>query len=598
MSQAVNTPAEETKFRGWLHKNFRKSWFGFSLLVFLSFLSAGLQLLNPWPLKILIDSVFGDIPPPWPLSINFVAHTVQLLAALAVIYFLSFFLEGLLSLIYLYLSSRFSFKHGLEIKTDFFSKILKMPSRSNRKLGSGDYVYRLNEETNDVPEMIYNNYTSILEGIITIVAALVILILLNWQLAIIGLLVVPLLYFSIKFFTPRIETTSTSVESSSSEIYDYSSEAIDNIEVVQAFNREAVQTDNYQAKVKERMRLSLKLSIFAGSFEFANNLFTGAAISAVLLIGGYSVFNGNITTGELIIFISYMNYFFNPLQEVVSNVGSYRTLRAGARRVFSVINASSDTIQSPPDGGILLNQVNGHIIFNNTTLRYKNQTVLGGVNFEVKPGQKVAFIGPSGSGKSTVLSLLPRFIQPDSGFIYLDGHEIRTINLQNLRDQVAFVGQEPGLFSGTIHENIAFAKPTLHDMNDVVNAARAANAFEFIDKLPDKFESKVGDMGDSLSGGQKQRIAIARAFLKNAPILILDEPTSAQDPNSETKILSAITQLMQGKTVLIATHQMSLLRQMDAIYIVQDGQIMNMDDYGGLDRYMYHLMAKRTNLEA
>ena len=213
--------------------------------------------------------------------------------------------------------------------------------------------------------------------------------------------------------------------------------------------------------------------------------------------------------------------------------------------------------------------------------------VLEHVNLDILPGQKVAFVGPSGSGKSTILGLLTRFNRISSGAIYLDGNDIRQINLENLRDQFGFVSQEAALFSGTIHENIGFAIPDESlDLPDIIMAAEAANAYDFIKKLPEGIETNIGEAGNNISGGQKQRISIARAFVKNAPVLLLDEPTSALDRRSSAKIIAAIHRLMEGKTVLMATHEVSLLKAMDSVYVVDHGTVTKITDHSKLEEYV------------
>jgi ABC-type multidrug transport system fused ATPase/permease subunit len=261
---------------------------------------------------------------------------------------------------------------------------------------------------------------------------------------------------------------------------------------------------------------------------------------------------------------------------------------SGVKRVYAVLNESADSLD--PKSRIKITNVQGSIKFKGISFNRGDKTILENVNLDILPGQKVAFVGASGSGKSTILSLLPRFNRANNGSIFIDGQDTKDINLVSLRQQLGYVSQEPELFSGTIHEDIGFAIPDQEiDLPDIIIAAEAANAYDFIKKLPHGLETSIGESGDNLSGGQKQRISIARAFVKNAPILILDEPTSALDRTSSAKIIAAILRLMEGKTVLMATHEISLLKVMDVVYVVEAGAVIKIPDQAQLESYIASL---------
>ena len=570
--------------RQWIKVVFMASSSRVALGTSLSLIAVGLQLLNPWPLKILIDSVFGKVFAPGPL--HGLTGTYTLLVIVAVSYVSLYMLSGLLEIIDAYLTARFSNNLSIQLQTSFFYHIINLPQETRRKIDSGDYVYRLNEQADNLPVLIFSTFVSVIASLFTIGAALVILAILDWQMAIVGLLVVPLLFFSIRYFAPRIEAGADEIAVVSSDVYNQSSESIDNVSLIQAFNRQAFQTQKFTDLLRLRARKSLKLTVLNEKFDYTNNIFTASGVAIVLMLGGYKVFHGTLTVGELLIFVTYTSYLYDPIENILSSIGQYKGLLAGIKRVYSVLSEKADL----PDSAVGLDisgTVTGSIEFKDVCFSYGQKTVLDHVSFQISPGQKVAFVGASGSGKSTVLSLLPRFSRVNSGFIYLDGNEIGQINLASLRNQFGVVSQEAELFSGSVQDNIGFAIPDEQlALPDIMIAAEAANANGFIKKLPQGFDTEVGEGGSSLSGGQKQRISIARAFVKNPPILLLDEPTSALDRASSTKIIAAIKKLMVGKTVLMATHEISLLKEMDAVYVVDQGSVSKIDDPEKLADYI------------
>jgi len=584
-----NYPDSKTRAqRRWMKEHFRAAWPKLTVGVVFSLVSVGLQLLNPWPLKILVDSVFGDVPAPG--FLHDLTGTFSLLVIVATAYVALYLVSGLLEIADTYLTTLFTNQLSIALQTAFFYHILNLPESTRRKVDSGDYVYRLNEQADNLPVLIFSTAVSVIASICTILAAIIILAILNWQMAVVGMLVVPLLYISIKYFSGRIESVSDEIAQDTSSIYSQSSESIQNATLIQAFNRQGFQVRKFSDLLQSRAHKSVKLNLLNGKFDYVSNIFTASGVAIVLLLGGYKVFHQELTVGELLIFITYMSYLYDPIENILSSLAQYKVLNAGIKRVRDVLDEPVDLPDSTK-GGRFAGKAQGHIVFKDVSFNRGDKTILEHVNFEIQPGQKVAFVGPSGSGKSTILSLLPRFNQISSGFIYLDSQEIKQLNLENLREQFGIVSQEAELLSGSIHENIGFAIPDEKlDLPDIIVAAEAANAYDFIKKLPEGLETTVGEAGSSLSGGQKQRIAIARAFVRNAPILLLDEPTSALDRTSSAKIIAAIRKLMVGKTVLMATHEISLLKAMDEVYIVDHGSVAKVSDPAQLEAYISSLV--------
>lgn len=573
------------KYKAWLRTYYRGAWLHVLIILILTLILVGIELANPWPLKLLADSVFGDVPPPAFLA-SFSSESLLIMVALS--YIALYLLGSFFGFMNEYLSTRFKLKMDEQLKEKFFWHVLHLPIREPDRLEDSDYVYRLNDETNSLPALVYDNFITIVSSLVTISGVLVILLMFDWQMTLLALSIVPFLFSSVVYFGNKLERQSEVIEEAYSDIYNHTTESIHNTDIVQSFNRQQTQVEDLGKLLKRRLKEELKSTSLNGKFGFTNSLLSILSISVVIVLGGHAVFKGRITFGDLLIFVTYTQALYDPLQSMSEALGARKDNHGRLKRVFEVINDHADIENT--DVGTVLQDVKGRISFRNVTFSYRDKVILDNATLDIRAGEKVGFIGPSGTGKSTMLSLLPRFGLPDSGFIYIDGQEISTLNLKSLREQIAIVSQEPELFSITIGENIAYAYPNeKNPLPDIMRAATSANASEFIDKLPEKYDTAVNGSGASLSGGQKQRVAVARAMFKRSPILILDEPTSAQDTSSENKVLDGINRLMQGKTVLMVTHKHSLLSAMDTIYVIEDGKIRDVKDYGGLDAYERYL---------
>ena len=573
-------------FKKWLYTYIRQSWWRIAVLIMLSMAGVFLALLNPWPLKLMADSVFGSVPAPGPLKPY--TGTFQLLVIIAVVYVLIYLLESLVGMISAYVGARFGFRLDVRVKQNLFNHILHLPIRSSTRLETGDYIYRQNVETASITSLVLGTFVTIFQASFTIIGVLVVLILLDWRLTILSLTIVPLLFFSLKFFGPRIQRKAYAVEQVSSQVYSHTQESIQNADIVQSYNRQKGQVDKLTALLNQKLGLQLNYTILAGFFGFTTSLLTVLAIVAIVLVGGKAVFNGTLTFGGLLIFVTYAGYLYQPLETLSGAIAGMNETMASLKRVFEVVNDNADLENM--NAGAVLQNVKGQIVFQNVTFNYGEKVILKDINLTINPGEKVAFVGPSGAGKSTLLAMVLKFANPVSGSIYIDGQNTNEVNLKSLRDQIAIVDQEPKLFSISIAENIGFSRPDdQYPLPDIMAAASKAFATEFIDKLPKTYDELVKMTGGSLSGGQKQRIAIARALYKNAPILLLDEPTSAQDVASEQHVLDAINHLITNKTVLMVTHKHSLLSQMDKIFVVEDGRVLDISAYGGLDAYSRYI---------
>jgi ATP-binding cassette, subfamily B, bacterial len=575
----------QKQFRHWLLGYARSYWWQIVLVSVLSLGSVVFQLLNPWPIKILIDSVFGTIPAPGPLAQLDSAE--QLLIALTLILIVIYLVQNILSVFGGYMVARLDLRFDIQVKSQAFEKVMGMSLASFDKKELGDYLFRINSETSSVRSLVVTATKNIIESGVMIIGVLAVLFVLNWQLALLALIAVPFLYVSIKHYSPRIEQISNDIQLNAAQLYSHTASSVQNIQTVQAFDRTANQVSLLEGLLRDRYRIGLRNLLLHGKFGFVNDMISTVSMAGLILLGGLAVLDQSLSVGELIIFLTYVSFLYGPLESINNTVGKARADLAAARRVYEVVNI--DNAVKEPTHPIHIGNAKGFINFNNVSFAYRNdQPVLSNVHLHIKPGQKVLLIGPSGSGKTSLLNMLPRFYDPTHGVVHLDGREIRSLSLKDLRRQFGIVTQEPLLVSGSIAENIAFgsSNPQLRvDSIDIRSAAEAADAHRFIQALPEKYDTHIGPGGTKLSGGQKQRIAIARAFLKNAPILLLDEPTSALDAASERTLIKTLRKLMANRTVLISTHREALINEADIVYLVKDGMVSELHDPGAYLRH-------------
>lgn len=542
------------------------------VLTLLSFAVVGLQLLEPWPVKILVDSVFGTTPLP-----DFLAKfrtTNQLILLVAISIVVVYGAETILGLIKHQFANWLALTMDFDIASDFFDRVQHLSMVALGKRPSGDYTYRQNAETSAVSSLLVDTINDLLKSLLTVIGITAVMLTINVELSIIGFLIIPVLHASIRFFSRRIERQATAVEESNSKIYGYTTENVENIKLIQSFNKEKDRLDSFQGLMRLNVRFKLRYSLTDETFTLTNDTLATVAMAVLVVVGAHKVVNGELTVGGLLIFLTYLSYLYAPLQTISVAVGDAKAHMVSAKRVFEIF--SHEDVVREAAHPIHADRVQGHIILRDVVFAYGGHTVLHRINLDIKPGEKVAVVGPSGSGKSTLVSLLPRFYDVASGHILLDGKDISHLELKSLRRQFAIVSQDAPVLSTTITNNLAFAYEhhRLPKEQDIIRATKAANAYEFIKRLPYGFKTEVGERGGNLSGGQRQRLAIARAFLKDAPILLLDEPTSALDAKSEAAVVEALNTLMAGRTTLIVSHNAGTLRHADVIYVMSEGRIV------------------------
>jgi ATP-binding cassette subfamily B protein/subfamily B ATP-binding cassette protein MsbA len=536
-----------------------------ALGLILSLAAIGLSLLKPWPFKIIVDDVlqrnpharFGNSPDLIPL----------LCLALVIIQLL----WGLLNLASNYLFVKVGLQALLKLRTDLYAYLQSLSLKYHDARRSSDSSFRVAYDSQSIQTIYNKGFTNIFGSIITLIGTFVIMLRMDWQLALLSVAIVPLLFAAIYFFAHRIRTQSTSIQEQDSAMLAQAQEGLGAIRMVHAFGREDFEVSRFHERAHESLQANLRLTLTNVNSALVIGTLIAVGTAAMYWVGSLHVLSGTLSLGSLLVFSAYLLMLYQPLEALTYTAWAMEGATAGARRCFEVLDRTDDVVDVPDARAI--SETSGALRFENVSFSYGSQPVLHDINLSIAPNQIVALVGGTGAGKSTLLSLVPRFYDPNSGTVTLDGQDLRTITKKSLRAQIAIVLQDTLLFSTTIRENIAYGRPDATD-DEIREAARRAQADEFISRLPAGYDSAVGERGGHLSVGQRQRLGIARAFLKDAPILLLDEPTSALDPTTEAAIMETIKELMQGRTTLIVTHRLATIHRVDRIVVLEHGRMV------------------------
>ena len=555
----------------------RPYWPHVVALFLLSLLSSPLSLLTPLPLKIAVDSVIGSHPLPHviaPLVPEAIAHSPAVLLAIAVGLLLTVaLLRQLQELTNTLLQAYVKEKLLQNFRARLFRHVQRLSLAYHDARGTSDSTYRIQQDAMAIQYVLIDGVIPFISATVTLVGMIYVMTRIDWQLALIALAISPGLVVTGRIFRRRLRRHSREAKKLESSTMSIVQEVLGALRVVKAFGQEAREEERFIRRSTEGMKVRLRLASLEGSFNVLVGLASAAGMAAVLLIGVRHVGAGVLTLGELLMVMAYMNQLYEPLKTISRKAATLQLHLASAERAFALLDEPSD-VEERPDARPL-GRANGAIAFRNVSFAYgKDRPVLHDISFDVEPGARLGIAGASGAGKSTLISLLTRFYDPTEGEIRLDGVDLRDFRLEDLRRQFAVVPQDPVLFSASIAENIAYARPGASE-SDLVAAAQAANAHEFIVRLPQAYDTQVGERGIQLSGGQRQRIAIARAFLKDSPVLILDEPTSAVDDEAEAVIVEAIRRLMRERTVILITHRSSLLENCTSLVVLENGRLVS-----------------------
>jgi subfamily B ATP-binding cassette protein MsbA len=534
------------------------------------------DLLGPWPLKL----VFDDILKPkqndgW---VNNLVHSfagtdkleilkIAAIGALVIAVFgaiCSYFEKSSTTTVGQWVMH--------DLRRTLYAHIQRLSLSFHDESQTGDLISRVTSDIDTVQSFVTSGLLSVLVDLMTLVGMVTIMFFMNWQFTLIALSIAPVLFLVVFRYTRLIRKSSREVRKKEGQIVSIVQEVLTSIRVVKAFAREDYEQKRLEDESLESVEIALRARALKSRLAPYVEIIVGVGTSLVLWFGARMVLADSLDAGSLIIFIWYLGKMYKPMQDLSKMTDTYAKASVAYERIQEVLESELEVKDLP--GARRAQRLRGELEFDHVTFGYEpNQPVLKDLSFKVEAGTVAALVGPTGAGKSTIISLIPRFYDPDSGVVKIDGTDVRRLQQKSVRDQVSFVLQETILFHASVWRNIAYGKPGA-SRGEILEAAQLANAHEFIEKMPQGYDTMIGERGVTLSGGQRQRIAIARAVIRNSPILILDEPSSGLDAASEQLVFEALDRLMTGKTSIVIAHRLATIQRANKIYVVKDGTIV------------------------
>jgi ATP-binding cassette, subfamily B, bacterial len=581
----------------------RPYWRLVVLMVVLTVLSGLIGLAGPWPLSMVLDNVLGQHElPSWMAGFfDLQMSRVPLLIALVGAYLMIVFIEHLLGVLSNYVETSLDQGMVLDFRSDLFQHAQRLSLAFHDRRRSGMLIYIINSQGEAASSLVMS-VPAIAHSLITLVGMFWIVFRMDWGLALLTTMVLPFLFYSVRYYTTRIQAPLWRVKMLEGESLSIIHEAISMLRVIVAFGREGYEYNRFRNQATQAMKARIGITVRQTLFSLVVNMTTAAGTAAVMGYGAYRALQGRLTAGELIVVLAYIDSIYKPLESISYTLGSLQDKFISLKIAFDVLDNKPEIVEIAAPKTI--ERASGRITFEQVEFAYAGRSdTLRDISFDVEPGKAVAIVGPTGAGKTTLISLIPRFYDAQQGRITLDGIDTRELSLRSLRSQLSLVLQEPLLFSGSILDNIRYGRLEASD-EEVMEAARAANAHDFIVRLPKQYETELGERGAQLSGGERQRICVARAFLRDAPILILDEPTSAIDSKTEAVILDALDRLMIGRTSFMIAHRLSTVHRADLILVMDQGRIVERGTHDqllaldGMYRQLHDIQTRQSRRRA
>jgi ATP-binding cassette, subfamily B, bacterial len=546
---------------------------------FLSLMGAtAMELLSPWPIKIVIDYILLAQPLPptlaW-LQPLFVSGTTVALIVVSCAIAAIALLSGGFAYLQTYLSAKVGYEMVYTLRRELFSHLQQLSLSFHNRSRSGELLNKVASDTNLIRDVFADWAIHFTAQLFMLVGVLAIMLAMNWRLALVVLATLPLLFAALYILTRQIRHSARAQRKQEGHVISRLNEVLSSIALVQAFGRESFEHERFSAESALSLEAGLKNARAAAAVSKAIGLSTALGTASTVLAGGWLALKGQITPGDLLVFVAYVNGLYRPIKDLGKIWAKFSRARVSAERISEVFDIEPD-IRDYPDA-IEAENLKGEIDFDHVTFGYEaHAPILDDVSLHIRSGERVALIGASGAGKSTLVSLLLRLYEPQAGAIRIDGRHIAAFKRESLRREIGIVLQDTILFGASIRENIAYGKPDA-SLEEIEQAARAAHAHEFIMEIDDDYDSLVGERGCLLSGGQRQRICLARALIKRPSILILDEPTSAVDPESAAAIDLALNEIHAGKTQLVIGHQFSSFAKFDRVLVLKGGKLIEVD---------------------
>ena len=572
---------------------------GLFVALILLLAETGTSLAQPWPLAFVLDYVFGDekrLPDFWPEAL---ADPAFLLAGIAFLMILIMAASRAIAAFRRFLLSKLGQETVFDMREALYEKVHALGLDYHGKKRTGDTITRVTSDVKEVRSLLVDSIVEVGSSVLILIGMLFVMLWMSWQLTLLALFTVPFLFMAVARYRKALIERMRVVRTKEGAIASVIQEAITGIRAVKIFSREEDELERFREESRESLRASVDSSLIEAKFSIVLGLVGGFGTALILYLGARQVLAGVLSVGQLTVFVAYLGLFLSPLWALSRQANQIGKALVSGERIVELLNAEP-TVKESPDA-YPAPPLAGRVSFEDVYFAYEEEAgdVLRGMDFEVEAGSRVALVGVSGAGKTTVTSLISRLYDPQRGHVLIDGEDIKNFTLKSLRNSVTFVPQEPMLFRATVAENVAYGRPAAA-REEIEHAAELAGADGFIRELPEGYDTILSERGESLSGGQRQRISIARAMLRESPILILDEPQSGLDAEAASAVEESWRALTEGRTTFVIAHELRLVRNVDQILVLEDGRVAEVGTHdelvssGGLYSRLYALQERDT----